>query len=77
MKTYALTIFAVTLAALGSLNANSASAQNQTAILAETYGQGVHAYNSGRLSDALNFFSLAIDNGSRDPRVYYLSLIHI
>ena len=71
MKTYALTIFAVTLAALGSLNANSASAQNQTAILAETYGQGVHAYNSGRLSDALNFFSLAIDNGSRDPRVYY------
>jgi len=71
MKTYALTIFALTLTAFGSFNANSASAQNQTAILAETYGQGVHAYNSGRPSDALKFFSLAIDNGSRDSRVYY------
>ena len=71
MKTYALTIFALTLVAFGSLNANSASAQNQAAVLAETYGQGVHAYNSGRLSDALKFFSLAIDNGSQDPRVYY------
>ncbi len=71
MKTYALTIFALALTALGGLNADSASAQNQTAILAETYGQGVHAYNGGRLSDALKFFSLAIDNGSQDPRVFY------
>lgn len=71
MKTYSLTIVALTLAALGSLNANFASAQNQAAILAETYGRGVHAYNSGRVSDALKFFSLAIDNGSQDPRGYY------
>ena len=71
MKKYALTIFAVALAAIGSLNTNDSSAQNQTAILAETYGQGVHAYNGGRLTDALEFFSLAIDNGSQDPRVYY------
>ena len=71
MKKYALTIFAIALATIGSLNTNLASAQNQNAILAETYGQGVHAYNGGRLNDALEFFSLAIDNGSQDPRVYY------
>ena len=71
MKKYALTIFAAALATIGSLNANHASAQNQSAILAETYGQGVHAYNGGRLTDALEFFSLAIENGSQDPRVYY------
>lgn len=71
MKKYALTIFAAALATIGSLNANLASAQNQNAVLAETYGQGVHAYNGGRLTEALEFFSLAIDNGSQDPRVYY------
>ena len=71
MKKYALTIFAVALATIGNLSANYVSAQNQSAILAETYGQGVHAYNGGRLTDALEFFSLAIENGSQDPRVHY------
>ncbi len=71
MKKYALTIFAAALTTIGSLDANHASAQNQSTILAETYGQGVHAYNGGRLTDALEFFSLAIENGSQDPRVYY------
>jgi hypothetical protein len=71
MKKYALTIFAAALTTIGSLNANHALAQNQSTILAETYGQGVHAYNGGRLTDALEFFSLAIENGSQDPRVYY------
>ena len=71
MKKYALTIFAVVLATIGSLSANNASAQNQSVILAETYGQGVHAYNGGRLTEALEFFSLAIENGSQDPRVHY------
>lgn len=71
MKKYALTIFAVAVATVGSLSANYSSAQNETAILAETYGQGVHAYNGGRLTDALEFFSLAIENGSQDPRVHY------
>ncbi|MGI9468259.1 MAG: hypothetical protein ACR2OA_14155 [Rubripirellula sp.] len=71
MKKYALTVFAAALTTICSWNANYASAQNQTAILAETYGQGVHAYNGGRLTDAVEFFSLAIENGSQDPRVYY------
>ena len=71
MKTYALTTMALALAALSSLGMAPAHAQSSSAILAETYGEGVHAYNSGRLSDALNFFSLAIDNGSQDPRVFY------
>jgi len=71
MKTYALTMFGFALTVLSSWNADSASAQNQNIILAETYGQGVHAYNGGRLTEALDFFNLAIDNGSQDPRVYY------
>ena len=71
MKKHALTVFALAMTAFGGLNATSTSAQNQSVILAETYGQGVHAYNGGRLSDAVEFFSLAIDNGSQDPRVYY------
>jgi hypothetical protein len=71
MKKHALTIFALAMTAFGGLNATSASAQNQSVILAETYGQGVHAFNGGRLSDAVEFFSLAIDNGSQDPRAYY------
>ena len=71
MKTYALTIFAFALTTLGSWNVNSATAQGQNVILAETYGQGVHAFNGGRLTDAIGFFTLAIDNGSRDPRAYY------
>ncbi len=71
MKTHTLTMFAFALAVLGSWNVNSASAQDQRAVLAETYGQGVHAYNGGRLTEALEFFTLAIDNGTQDPRVYY------
>jgi len=71
MKIHALTIFAFALTTLGSWNVNSAAAQGQNVILAETYGQGVHAFNGGRLTDATGFFTLAIDNGSRDPRAYY------
>lgn len=69
MKTPALTFFAFALVAIGAMSADSAKAQN--AILAETYGQGVHAFNCGHLNEAQQYFTLAIDNGIQDPRAYY------
>jgi tetratricopeptide (TPR) repeat protein len=50
--------------ALGSANA-------QEAVLAELYGQGVHAYYSRDLQTAHELLSSAIDQGSHDPRCYY------
>ncbi|SMP76543.1 hypothetical protein SAMN06265222_12169 [Neorhodopirellula lusitana] len=48
---------------------NQAAAQS--AVLSEIYGRGVHAYNSGQYDQASQWFSMAIDNGYRDPRAYY------
>ena len=46
-------------------------AEAQNAVLAEMYGRGVHAYYSGNHMDAYNLLSMAINNGSQDPRAYY------
>lgn len=43
----------------------------QNAVLAEMYGRGVHAYYGGNHNDAYNLLSMAINNGSKDPRAYY------
>jgi Flp pilus assembly protein TadD len=45
--------------------------QAQETVLAELYGQGVHAYYSGDYRMAHQFLTSAIDQGSRDPRAYY------
>ncbi len=37
----------------------------------ELYGNGVHAFNAGRLSQASQHLEAAIAQGSQDPRVYY------
>lgn len=56
--------------ALGlTLIAGRASAQLD--VLNELYGSGVHAYNSGAFREAYDDLSMAIRNGSKDPRVYY------
>jgi hypothetical protein len=47
----------------------TATAQNE--VLAEFYGRGVHAYYAGDNVTAEKFLSMAIDNGSTDPRAYY------
>ncbi|QDT01912.1 hypothetical protein K227x_02810 [Rubripirellula lacrimiformis] len=47
------------------------SAQGQSAVLSEFYGQGVHAYYAGRTTEAYDLLSLAINNGIDDPRAYY------
>ncbi len=49
----------------------SAQAQGQSAMLAEFYGQGVHAYYAGRTIEAYDLLSMSIDNGSKDPRAFY------
>lgn len=59
-----------TAVVLGTVFTTSVS-QAQTAILAEMYGRGVHAYYAGNHADAHRFLSLAIDNGLQDPRAYY------
>jgi hypothetical protein len=40
-------------------------------ILAELYGNGVHAYFAGQNRTALDALNAAIDAGSQDPRAYY------
>ena len=46
-------------------------AMAQEDALAELYGQGVHAYNSGNYVGAYNRLTRAIDSGSEDPRCHY------
>ena len=43
----------------------------QDYVLNELYGNGVHAFFSGNYEEALNFLDEAVEEGSRDPRVFY------
>lgn len=52
-----------------SFMVNQASAQNP--VLAEMYGRGVHRYFAGDDDSAYRLLTMAIDNGSQDPRAYY------
>lgn len=67
MRTKLVAVMAVAAFSLFSLS--SLSAQN--AVLAQLYGKGVHAYNSGDYTTARQLLSMAINNGSNDPRAYY------
>ena len=60
---------AAAFALLSVVLMNSAAAQN--AVLAELYGRGVHAYYAGDNHAAEQFLSMAINNGSKDPRAFY------
>ncbi|MGE0759744.1 MAG: hypothetical protein AB7F89_02510 [Pirellulaceae bacterium] len=46
-------------------------ARAQGDVLAELYGQGVHAYFAGHVFQAHDLLTSAIDQGSNDPRCYY------
>ena len=62
----------LTLLSLVSLSLIAPKAAHaQSAVLAEIYGRGVHAYNSGQYQQAGEWLSMAINNGYRDPRAYY------
>ncbi len=43
----------------------------QDSLLAELYGQGVHEYFAGDYSQAHELLTIAIEQGSLDPRAYY------
>jgi tetratricopeptide (TPR) repeat protein len=45
--------------------------QAQDSLLAELYGQGVHAFFAGNYSQSHDLLTMAIDSGSLDPRAYY------
>tara|TARA_R110002049_G_scaffold4601_5_gene32265 strand:- start:377098 stop:377946 length:849 start_codon:yes stop_codon:yes gene_type:complete len=64
----AVAVAAITLT-VSAAAPSRADAQNE--VLAEMYGRGVHAYYSGNYNDAYNMLSMAINNGSQDPRAYY------
>ncbi|WP_047814136.1 hypothetical protein [Rhodopirellula islandica] len=64
-----LFLFALAIGFLSTTQTSTASAQS--AVLAEIYGRGVHAYNAGNYSKAYELLSMAIDNNIRDPRAYY------
>ncbi len=48
----------------------SISAQS-TSVSEQLYGQGVHAYFAGQYLEASDLLSQAIENGTRDPRIFY------
>jgi len=49
----------------------SAQVDAQEAVLEQIYGRGVHAYFSQDYQTAHQRFTMAIENGAEDPRVYY------
>lgn len=62
---------ATALAAVVTLVTGATTAGAQDAVLAEVYGQGVHRYFAYDYDGAYLDLTRAIDNGLRDPRVYY------
>ena len=65
-KTFSAFTFALLLTATGASNASA-----QSEVLAEMYGRGVHAYYAGDYTTAYESLTMAIDNGTDDPRAYY------
>jgi tetratricopeptide (TPR) repeat protein len=64
--------FTLCVALLGTwLGGLTAIGRAQDPILAQLYGSGVHEYFSGNAFQAIKDLSEAIDNKSKDPRVYY------
>jgi hypothetical protein len=59
------------LAAFLLLAGGSTSLRAQDVVLNEIYGRGVHRYFANDYQAAIDQLSLAIDNGSKDPRAYY------
>ena len=61
----------LTLAAGLLLAGGSTVAVGQEPVLDELYGRGVHRFFAHDYLNAYEHLTLAIDNGSKDPRVYY------
>jgi hypothetical protein len=59
------------LAAILIATSTTSQVRAQDALLAELYGQGVHAFFARDYVQAHEKFTTAIEQGSMDPRVYY------
>jgi hypothetical protein len=59
------------LAAVLIATSTTTQVRAQDSLLAELYGQGVHAFFAGEYEQAHEMFTTAIDQGSMDPRAYY------
>lgn len=59
------------LAAVVIAASTTSQVHAQDSLLAELYGQGVHAFFAGNYSQAHELLTTAIDSGSLDPRAYY------
>jgi len=59
------------LLAGGLVLLSAASLFAQDGLLSQMYGRGVHAYFSEDYQGAYEYFTSAIDGGSKDPRCYY------
>jgi len=51
--------------------ASAPSAYGQDTVLADLYGQGVHAYYRGDFAEAYQHLDSVVEQGTDDPRVYY------
>jgi hypothetical protein len=72
--------FSVSLAAVVACGLALSTARADESVLAELYGQGVHAYFAGDYFTAHDLLTEAIDQGSRDPRCYFfrgLTYMHL
>ena len=65
------TQLAIGLAVVALLAGRAAPANAQDSVLAELYGFGVHSYFAGQYEDAHEYLTTAVEQGTRDPRVYY------
>lgn len=63
--------YSVGIVTLVTLACFAITLRAQDTLLQELYGRGVHAFFSGQYEQAHDLFTLAIDQGSQDPRVYY------
>ncbi|MEX0820018.1 MAG: tetratricopeptide repeat protein [Pirellulaceae bacterium] len=67
MRSYLL----IGIAVIGLFSIRPADVIGQDSVLAELYGHGVHAYFGQEHEDAHRYLTTAIDQGTRDPRVFY------
>lgn len=62
---------AALIAVVGGVSLSTDQVCGQDPVLDELYGRGVHRFFAHDYVQAFDHFSLAINNGSQDPRVYY------
>ena len=71
MSSYRMTCLSAVVAGAMTVCFGTESIAQQSTVLKQIYGQGVHAFYSRNYTSARDKFTSAISQGSRDPRNYY------